>query len=136
MAEMEGRLVPTPDGPNVDFYRHATTGTLHLQQCSACGRFQHPPRYRCPACGSTDLAWVPSPGAGRLHTWTITHRAVDPAWAPRIPYATVVVELDEGIRLVGAWEGESNDELALDLPVAVRIEPAGAEFAFLWFRPA
>jgi len=132
----DARYVPVPDGPNVDFYRHATSGRLHLQHCTGCDRHQHPPRYRCPGCGSdADLVWTPSDGRGALHSWTVTHRPVDPGWADRLPYATVVVQLDEGVRLVGAWEGELTD-LALDLPVALRIEPAGDEFAFLWFSPA
>jgi len=68
-----------------------------------------------------------------LHTWTVTHRAKDPAWPT--PYATVVVATDEGPRVVGAWEGEL-DDLALDRPVQVRVEPAGEEFAFFWWSPA
>src|SRR5687767_3647693 len=104
MSDADGRFIPVPDGPNVDFYRHAVTGTLHLQRCGSCERFQHPPRYRCSACGDESLDWVPSAGAGRIHSWTVTHRPVDPAWADQVPYATVVVELDEGVRLVGAWE--------------------------------
>ena len=130
----DGRIIPVPDGPNVEFYRHAVSGTLHLQRCPSCGRFQHPPRYRCPACGDA-LEWVPLPGAGRIHSWTVTHRPVDPGWADRIPYATVVVELDEGPRLVGGWENAEPTDLGLDLPVTLRIEPAGDEFAFLWFSP-
>ena len=35
-----------------------------------------------------------------MFSWTITHQAVDPAFADAWPYATVVVELDEGPRLV------------------------------------
>lgn len=132
---LEGRYVPTPDGPNVDFYRHARSGRVHLQRCTACGRHQHPPRYRCPACGSADLSWEPVAGTGAVHSWTVTHRPVDLVWATVAPYATVVVALDEGPRLVGAWEG-GLDDLRLDLPVTVDVEPAGDEFAFLWFRPA
>jgi uncharacterized OB-fold protein len=132
----EHRIIPTPDGPNVDFYRHVLTGRLHLQHCAACDRYQHPPRYRCPACGSEDaLEWVPVSGDGRIHTWTVTHRPVDPGWADEVPYATVVVELDEGVRLVGAWEHAEPADLTLDLPVQLRIEPASDEFAFLWFSP-
>lgn len=132
---LEGRFVPTPDGPAVEFYRHAVAGALHLQRCASCGHHQHPPRWRCPTCGSLDLVWEPSPGRGVLFSWTVTHRAVDFVWGAVVPYATVVVQLDEGPRVVGGWDGEL-DELALDLPVALDLEPAGDEFAFLWFRPA
>jgi uncharacterized OB-fold protein len=129
------RLIPDPDGRNADFYRHLATGRLHVQHCDDCGRALHPPRFGCPRCGSEALCFQPSDGRGRLFSWTITHRPVDPGWAEQIPYATVVVEMAEGIRLVGAWRGR-NDELALDLPVVVEIESVSDRFAFLWFRPA
>ena len=129
------RFVPSPDGRNRDFYQHLATGRLHLQQCAGCARVLHPPRYSGPGCGSDDLAFVASAGRGRLFSWTVTHRPVDPGWAARVPYATVVVAMDEGVRLVGGWRG-ANEALALDLPVTVEVEPVSVEFAFLWFRPA
>jgi len=130
----ESRLIPDPDGRNADFYRYLATGRLHVQHCEDCARALHPPRYGCPRCGSQSLAFLPSEGRGRLFSWTVTHRPVDPGWAERIPYATVVVEMAEGIRLVGAWRG-TNEELALDLPVVAEVERISDRFAFLWFRP-
>ena len=69
-----------------------------------------------------------------MFSWTVTHRAVDPAFAP--PYAILVVELDEGPRLVGNLRGIEPSELALDLPVVVEIEHASDTVGLLWFRPA
>ena len=128
------RIVPEPDGPAVDFYRHAATGELRLQRCAECGRYRHPPRWLCPHCRSDRVEWAPTAGRGRLVTWTVTHRPVDPGWADRLPYATVVVELEEGVRLVGATELGA-DELEVEMPMVVSVEPAGETFAFLWFSP-
>ena len=50
-----------------------------------------------------------------------------------MPYAIVVVEMKEGVRLVGAWAGEL-DSLALDRPVQAEVEKVNDHFAFLWFR--
>ena len=47
-----------------------------------------------------------------------------------------VVELEEGPRLVGSLEGIANDELRLDLPVVVALEPANDRVALVSFRPA
>lgn len=135
MADGPPRIIPDPDGRNADFYRLLASGRLHVQHCDDCGRALHPPRFGCPGCGSESLNFVPSAGRGRLFSWTVTHRPVDPGWAMHLPYATVVVEMEEGVRLVGAWRG-TNEQLALDLPVVVEVEPAGERFAFLWFRPA
>lgn len=94
--------IPKPEGLNAEFYAQIADGTLRLQRCSACGRFRHPPRYFCAACGSGEYEWAPASGRGRLYSWTITHAPFDRGWASEIPYATAVVELEEGPRLIGA----------------------------------
>lgn len=135
MSDAPPRMIPDPDGRNADFYRHLATGRLHLQHCNDCARVLHPPRYVCASCGSESLTFLPSAGRGRIFSWTITHRPVDPGWAAEIPYATVVVEMEEGVRLVGGWRGD-NAVLALDLPVVAETEVVDEHFAFLFFRPA
>jgi|HubBroStandDraft_6_1064221.scaffolds.fasta_scaffold382222_2 uncharacterized OB-fold protein len=127
---------PTPEGLNLEFYEHAASGMLHLQQCTECGRFRHPPRYYCPYCFSPSYRWTPSAGAGRLFSWTITHFPFDRGWAEDLPYVTVVVELEEGTRVIGAFDGDADADLrvGLDLVATVDIEAYG--FPFLRFaRP-
>ncbi len=131
---MTDRIVPTPIGPNAEFYEFLARGELRLQRCAACGTWRHPPRHRCAHCGSLDAAWERAPGRGRVFSWTVTHRPVDPAFDP--PYAVLVVELDEGPRLVGNLRGMEPSGLALDLPVVVEIEPVSEHVGFVWFRPA
>src|SRR3546814_12553085 len=69
---------------------------LCFQQCTGCGRHRHVPRYMCPFCGSPDWEWQESAGRGKVFSWTVTWRAMHPAFADQLPYATVVVEMDEG----------------------------------------
>jgi uncharacterized OB-fold protein len=69
-----------------------------------------------------------------LFSWTVTHRAVDPAFEP--PYVIAVVELYEGPRLVGNTRGIEPADLALDLPMVVEIEPVSDAVGLLWFSPA
>ena len=75
------KMVPNPDGRNADFYRLAASGRLYLQQCTGCRQYYHPPRYLCRECGSGELEFVPSEGRGRVFSWTVPHRGVDPGWA-------------------------------------------------------
>ena len=131
---MSDRTLPTPVGLNAEFYGFLARGELRLQRCATCGEWRHPPRHRCAACGSVAVEWAPASGTGRVFTWTITHRAVDPAFTP--PYAVVVVELDEGPRLVGALRGLPPAELALDRAMVVEIEPVSDTVGLVWFRPA
>ncbi|HUI48091.1 MAG TPA: OB-fold domain-containing protein [Acidimicrobiia bacterium] len=131
---MSDRLLPAADGLNGEFYGFLARGELRLQRCTACAAWRHPPRFRCATCGSAGVAWERASGRGRVYSWTVTHRAVDPAFTP--PYAILVVELDEGPRLVGNLRGVEPSELVLDLPVVVEIEAVSDTVGLLWFSPA
>jgi uncharacterized OB-fold protein len=131
---MTDRLLPNPIGLNAELYAYWARGELRLQRCDDCSTWRHPPRYLCAKCGSPRFAWALSEGRARVFSWTITHRAVDPAFEP--PYAIVVAELDEGPRLVGSLAGLEPAELALDLAVVVELEPMSDSIALVTFRPA
>jgi hypothetical protein len=131
---MSERLLPTPFGPSAELYAFWAQGQLRLQRCAQCQAWRHPPRYRCAACGSAEVNWELASGRGHVFSWTITHRAVDPAFEP--PYAIVVVELEEGPRLVGSLAGIELSDLRLDLPVVVELEKASETIALVTFRPA
>jgi uncharacterized OB-fold protein len=130
---MTDRLLPSTVGLNGEFYAFLAAGELRLQRCAACSTWRHPPRIRCAHCGSRAVTWERASGRGHVFSWTVTHRAVDPAFTP--PYAILVVELEEGPRLVGNLRGLEPSELALDLPVVVEIEHASDAVGLLWFRP-
>jgi hypothetical protein len=127
------RVLPSSVGLNGEFYAFCAAGELRLQRCAACGAWRHPPRYRCAQCGSDASSWERVSGRGRVFSWTVTHRAVDPAFTP--PNAIVVVELDEGPRLVGNPRGIEPGELALDLPVVVELERVSETVGLIWFSP-
>jgi uncharacterized OB-fold protein len=131
------RMLPGGDGLGAEFYeRAAATGRLHLQRCGACATWRHPPRIRCAACGSDAWTWEAVAGTGRVFTWTVTHRATDPAFAGELPYVIVVVELDEGPRVVGNVVGIAPEALRLDLPVRVVLDRRSETVALVDFEAA
>jgi uncharacterized OB-fold protein len=128
--------LPSLDGPNGEFYRRlAATRELAFQCCAACGRLRHPPRHTCAACGSAETSFAPSRGRGRVYSWTVTHQALHPAFARDTPYAVVVTELDEGVRIVSGIREMTPDQLSLDLPVEVVLEAAGPGVVLPYVRP-
>jgi uncharacterized OB-fold protein len=129
------RSVPSPVGLNAEFYALTATGTLHLQRCEACGTWRHPPRFLCARCGSGAWRWEPASGRGRVFSWTVTHQVLDPAFADAAPYAVVVVELEERVRLVGNLVGADPSTLRLDLPVLVDLDRHSDDVALVDFRP-
>jgi uncharacterized OB-fold protein len=127
--------VPDPEGLNEAWYRFCAQGELRFQRCTECGSWRHLPRVMCAACGSTEWEWVPSSGRGKIFSWTVTHQAMHPAFAGDVPYAVIVVELDEGVRMVSGLRGLEPAQLSLDLPVRVEFEPISDEIAMPYFRP-
>ena len=57
-----------------------------------------------------------------------------PGFAADAPYAPVVVEMDEGVRLVSLMLDCAPDELAIDMPVVVELVAAGPDVVLPKFR--
>ncbi len=126
---------PRDEGLGAEFFAHAREGRLCFQRCAECATWRHLPRLQCPGCGSTDWSWEPSSGRGRVLSWTVTHEAAHPAFAAEAPYAVIVVELEEGIRMVSGLRELAPEALALDLPVEVVFEPISERVTLPFFRP-
>ena len=103
--------------PFWDALRH---GRLAIQRCLTCGGWRWPPQLACPSCLSEAYRWVATAGLGRLYSYTVVHRPVDPAGFDP-PYVVGVVELDEGPRLLTNIVDCPFDELRIDLRVALRV---------------
>ena len=123
MSDTPARPLPGMDGLHGDFYREcARKGGLVFQRCEGCGAFRHPPRVLCAECGSDQVSWAPSVGQGTIFSWTVTHQAPHPAFASQVPYAVVVVELEEGVRIVAGLRELTPADLELGLAVEVVLE--------------
>jgi uncharacterized OB-fold protein len=131
----DGRPLPRAEGLNRDFYDQLARGSLYFQRCDVCQTWRHPPRFRCGSCGSDRWSWQASSGNGLLHSWTVTHEALHPIFEDRVPYAVVVIELEEGPRLVSHLRGVALDALALDLPVQVALERVSEDYVLHHFEP-
>ncbi|MFC4242164.1 Zn-ribbon domain-containing OB-fold protein [Gryllotalpicola reticulitermitis] len=82
-------------------------GRIVFQQCTSC---QEPVWYLrtvCPKCMSSDLVVTESRGLGTVYTLTTLLRAGDPARAEDVPYSVGLVDLDEGIRVIGELTREA-----------------------------
>ena len=100
---MPGKLIPQADDLTLELFQAiASTGQMHVQQCADCGAYAHPPRYYCARCFSPHYRMAAVSGAGTVYSHTVSHYTTEPAWTDDVPYATVVAELDEGPRIVGA----------------------------------
>lgn len=112
------------------YWEAAAQGNLVLQSCSACGKTRHYPRLLCDHCYSDAVTWKPASGCGTIHSWTVTHHAFHPAFAPELPYTLVTVDLEEGVRALGRWRGDA--AMAIGLAVKGHFEPreGGVDLVF------
>lgn len=83
------------------------------QRCNACGAQQYFRRGFCRTCGGTQLTCVRASGAGTVYAVTHVTRAPTPEARAHGPYTIVLVDADEGFRLMahGASDLISGDKV-------------------------
>lgn len=126
--------LPGLDGLSAEFYAFCRQERLHFQRCRACQTFRHVPREMCAECNSFDWEWVPASGRGTVFTWTVVERALHPAFADDTPLAPVVVEMEEGVRLLATMLDCPPAELSIGMPVEVAYEAVTDEVTLPRFR--
>jgi uncharacterized protein len=75
-------------------------GKLRYQVCLDCESAQTLARYACHACQSARLAWRDATGRGTVYAVTVVTRAPSDSFRALVPYTLVLVNLDEGPRLM------------------------------------
>lgn len=82
------------------FWQGCAVGELRYQRCTQCGRAQFHARPFCAPCGGAAPAWEVSRGLGTVYALTTVHRAPTPEFAALVPYDILLVDLDEGFRMM------------------------------------
>lgn len=98
-----------------------TTGheAILYQLCSACGRPQYFRRGFCAACGATELAELRASGEGTVYATSIVTRAATAETRAHVPYNIVLVDTDEGFRMMA----HGANDLAIGERVSARFAP-------------
>jgi uncharacterized protein len=124
---------PLADADTRPFWEAVAEERLTVQRCGSCDRWIWQPRPLCPACHTPDPAWHEVTGEGHLVSWTVIHPPVLRAWAADVPFAVLLVELDEGVRMVGRLvQGDDFEELAIGQRVALRWRREGPTLLPAW----
>lgn len=128
--------LPVLQGLSKEFYDWCKQHELRFQCCTGCGTWRHVPREMCAQCGSWKWEWAKSSGRGTVFTWTVAARPMHPAFQAEVPYASVVIEMDEGVRILSEVVDCPPDELEIDMPVEVVFDDVTPEHTLPKFRPA
>lgn len=116
------------------FWEGTLAGELRLQQCNACQALRHPPGPACPDCGALDRGHVVASGLGTVFSYVI-HRH-PPVPGKELPILLAVIDLDEGLRMVGEIVDLPEEELAIGLRVQVGFAPVDDELSLPIWRKA
>jgi uncharacterized protein len=132
------RPIPVPNEWTKPFWEAAKQGVLVLQRCQSCGHFQHPPYATCVNCISTDLTFEPVQGKGTIYSYTIMYHTGDQRFAAAVPYASIIVELDEapGALLAGNLLDAPYTEAKVGRRVDVVFEKVNDDITLPQFRLA
>jgi hypothetical protein len=122
----------TPD--TAFFWDGTAVGELRIQRCARCGALRHPPGPMCPACGeASDGGYTVAAGTGEVFSYVVHHHP--PVPGKRLPMVVALVQLPEGVRILGEMPGVRPDRVRIGLPVRVTFTRAGDMSLPAW-RPA
>ena len=126
--------LPDLDDPTMHpFWEGCRAGRLLVQRDPSSGAYHWPPKPRSFAGGR--LEWVEASGRGRVFSYVVAHEPFLPAFYHLLPLVLVLVELDEGPRLVGYMVGCTPDEVDFGMPVRVRFKRLGERVVLpVWER--
>lgn len=109
------------------YFETLAQGRFEIPRCRDCGKFHFYPRVCCPHCGSQALDWSAPSGNGVVYSVTIVRaREGD-------DYTVVLVDLDEGPRLMSRVVDMPVEHVRIGMPVTARIDtmPEGPLLVFV-----
>ncbi|MGW0589448.1 bifunctional MaoC family dehydratase N-terminal/OB-fold nucleic acid binding domain-containing protein [Streptosporangium sp. NPDC002607] len=92
-------LRPAVNADTAFFWEGAAEGELRIQKCADCGELRHPPGPVCPSCRSAARTYLTASGEGEVYSYVVHHNPPVPGLGT--PFVVAVVELPEGVRIVG-----------------------------------
>jgi len=130
--------LPIPSHDDKEFWEGCARHELLIQRCGDCGTFRFPPRPMCHNCASMNMEWAKVSGKGEIYSWINVVHPVHPAMIDRVPFAVVLVELDDapGARLVSNMVDCESEEIEIGMPVQVMFEDVAPEITLYKFKRA
>lgn len=113
-------IPPRPTADSREFWAACNDGELLLSECATCGHVFYYPRQMCPHCGAQELRWRRSSGRGQVYSFThVEVSFYGPTWERDLPYTVILVDLDEGPRMLSRLVESDQDAVALGAAVEV-----------------
>jgi uncharacterized protein len=109
-------------------------GKLLIQRCTSCNTLRHPPGPACASCHSFEWDTVEASGRGTVYSFVVVHHPQAPQF--EYPLPVVLVELEEGTRLVSNMIDCDPSEISIGMPVQCELVAFDPELTLPQFRRA
>jgi uncharacterized OB-fold protein len=94
MSALTQRAQPIVDADSRPFWEGCARGELLAQQCEYCRAWRWPPMAFCPSCHRPGGIWTTLPGTGRIGSFVVVERSLDPSLADELPLVVAMVQVD------------------------------------------
>jgi hypothetical protein len=116
------------------FWKGTAAGELRIQHCPTCDALRHPPGPMCPACGADKPDWIVASGRGTVFSYVVHHHPQVPG--KTLPFVVALVELEEGVRMIGELIDADPSAVAIDMPVRLALTKIDDGLALPSWSPA
>jgi uncharacterized OB-fold protein/acyl dehydratase len=130
--ERPPRPRPSLTHDQVFWFEGLQQGHLLIQRCSACGTLRHPPGPMCRECRSLDWTTIEAAGGGTIHSFTVVHYPQIPSID--YPNQVLLVDLDEGIRVVANSVDTDREQLVIGARVELSVQRCDDELSLPFFK--
>jgi len=105
-----------PPQPEKEYLHHLAQGVFKIQRSRSTGQHVFYPRVAAPVTGDIDLEWVEPSGRGVVHAVTVINQR-----PPAAPYNVVLVDLEEGPRMMSRVDGVAPETVHIGMAVQARV---------------
>ncbi len=117
------------------FWEATRNNQLVVQECTKTEKKVWPPRFLSPFAPGSELKWVPVNTKGVVYTFNIVHRAFYPYFNDKVPYALVVVDLEDGVRLLGNTVDMDPTQVRIGMEMEAVFEKVDDEVTLVHWKP-
>jgi uncharacterized OB-fold protein len=115
------------------FWEGTAAGELRVQRCPACGTLRHPPGPMCPSCGGDKPDYIVASGRGEVFSYVVHHHP--PVPGKQLPIVIALVELEEGVRMLGELVDADPARVEIGMPVEIALTRIDDELTLPYWRP-
>jgi uncharacterized OB-fold protein len=116
------------------FWEGTAVGELRIPKCNACGALRFPPGPACQSCDAYDRGWQVAAGTGTVFSFVV-HRH-PPVPGKGLPIVIALIDLDEGVRMVGEVVGLAETEVEIGIRLRVDFNRIDDELTLPVWRSA